>query len=319
MTGSLTLLDHVARGVQALSEGAGSSIPPYPDETQYALDLVVQACLRSGYGPPAGVPELIRWCTDLAAPSWPFPPGVRYDGLALVDPVHRTRTRACAELVGLAAVAETLSDGAAARGFLRSHVLLGPDTQRELLMKDPKAASVLRFVKELYRPVPAEWTVRDRIALCECGLPARPDEPDYELVAWCERETCPPGTRVKQSLPAARARLLHPALRLFAALPAQGEDRLRRELGVTDQDAVRFADGKARTFRYYDRVVAVALARDAMTDGVDIAVVPDGSALDGPTARRVFTAALPPGTEITLMSESELLEEATSTGRTPDA
>jgi hypothetical protein len=332
MTNRTGLLDHVARGVHALAcrDGSGPSVPPYPEDTQYALDLVVRECLHLGLTPPAGVPELIRWCANL---GWPFP-FEECAGLALVDPVHRTRTRACAELAGLATVADELVAGALSdvtaaeaverRRFLRSHVLVGPDTHRELLMSDPSAASVFKFVKDLYQPISAEWIVRGRVALCECGLPARPGSPDDGFIEWCERETCSPGSRVVRRLSAGRALMLHPALRLFVALPARAEDRLRRVLvagGLSmEQAAGRHVVGlSGEILRYYDRIVPTALARDAVADQVDIAVVPDGSTMAGPACRRTFSDALPPGVQITLVTDAELLADVTSDRRTSDA
>jgi hypothetical protein len=331
MMDATTLLHHLARGMHALSgrDSAGPSVPPYPDDTQYTLDLVVRECLDHERTPPAGVPELVEWCTDLASEHWPYPPA--HTGTALVDPVHRTRTRACAELAGVAATAdalivEALSDLPETEAterfrFLRSHVLVGPDTQRELLMKNPKAASVFKFVKPLYQPVPAAWVVRGRVALCECGLPARPDRLAGELVTWCERETCPPGARVEQRLPAGRAFLLHSALRLFAALPSTLDGRVRGGLVATGipvrtldlatrRHEVRFPGRAPVFFRCYDRIVASALAIDSTADRVDIAVIPDSSALATPVARRAFADALPPGSPVTLATESELLAGA---------
>ena len=57
-----TVLQHLARGMHALSgcDSAGPSVPPYPDYTQYALDLVVRECLDHERTPPAGVPELVE-------------------------------------------------------------------------------------------------------------------------------------------------------------------------------------------------------------------------------------------------------------------
>lgn len=326
-----TLLHHLARGMHALSghDSAGPSVPPYPDDTQYALDLVVRECIDQKRTPPAGVPELVGWCTDLASEHWPYP--LAHTALALVHPLHRTRTRACAELAGVAATAaalmvEALSDLPEAEAaerfrFLRSHVLVGPGTQRELLMKDPKAASVFKFVKALYEPVPAAWVVRGRVALCECGLPARPDCLAGELITWCERETCQPGAWVEQRLSAGRAFLLHSALRLFVALPSTLDDRVRdglmaiglpvRTLDLaTRRHEVRFPGRAPVSFRCYDRVIASALAVDATADRVDIEVIPDSSALATPVTRRAFADALPPGSSVTLATESELLSGA---------
>lgn len=326
-----TLLHHLARGMHALSDhdSAGTSVPPYPDDTQYGLDLVVRECLDHEQTPPAGVPELVEWCTDLASEHWPYPPA--HTGMALVDPMHRTRTRACAELAGVAATADALmvealsdlpeAEAAERSRFLRSHVLVGPDTQRELLMKNPKAASVFKFVKDLYQPVPAAWVVRRRIALCECGLPARSDRLAGELVTWCERETCPREARVEQRLPASRALLLHSALRLFVTLPSILDDRVRDGLVATGipvhtsdlatrRHEVRFPGRAPVSFRCYDRIVASALAVDSTADRVDIAVIPDSSALATPGARQTFADALPPESPVTLATESELLTGA---------
>ncbi|UOZ07025.1 hypothetical protein [Amycolatopsis sp. WQ 127309] len=328
-----TLLHHLARGIDALSsrDSSSPSVPPYPDDTQYALDLVVRECLDHERTPPAGVPELVRWCTDLTSKQWPHPPA--HPGVALVDPVHRIRTRACAELAGVAATADALmadalsdlsEDEAAERlRFLESHVLVGPGTPRELLMKSPKDASIFKSVKALYRPVPAEWAVRGRVALCECGLPARLDDLADEVIVRCERETCPPGAWAGPRLQAGRALLLHTALRLFVALPATLDDRVRGGLvseglpmrtsdPATRRHEVRFPGCAPITFRCYDRIVASALAGDATADRVDVAVVPDRSPTATPVARQEFTDALPPGSLVILATESELLSGATN-------
>jgi hypothetical protein len=335
MMDATNLLRHLARGIHALSgcDSAGPAVPPYPDETQYALDLVVRECLDHRRTPPAGVPELVQWATDLGSEQWPCL--LAHAGMALVDPIHRTRTRACAELAGVAATAdalmvEALSDISEAEAaersrFLRSHVLVGPDTQRELLMKNPKAASVFKFVKALYQPVPAAWVTRGRVTLCECGLPARPDLLTGELITWCERETCPPRASVEQRLLASRAFLLHSALRLFVALPSALDDRVRDGLVATGIPArtlnlatrcheVQFPGIAPASFRCYDRVIASVLAIDATADQVDVAVIPDSSALATPAAHRAFAEALPPGSPVTLATESNLLAGAI-TGR----
>ncbi len=326
-----TLLHHLARGIDALSsrDSSSPSVPPYPDDTQYALDLVVRECLDHERTPPAGVPELVRWCTDLTAKQWPYP--LAHAGVALVDPVHRTRTRACAELAGVAATADALmtdalsdlsEDEAAERlRFLGSQVLVGPGTPRELLMKSPKDASIFKFVKVFYQPVPAEWVVRGLAALCECGLPARLDDLVDEVTVQCERETCPPGAWARHRLPVSRALLLHSALRLFVALPSTLDERVRGGLvaeglpmrtsdPATRRREVRFPGCAPVTFRCYDRIVASVLAADATTDRVDIAVVPDRSPMTTPLARQEFTDALPPGSPVILATESELLSGA---------
>ncbi|WP_409494247.1 hypothetical protein [Amycolatopsis sp. cmx-11-12] len=314
MTDTAKLLAHLARGVHALSchDGSGSMVPPYPGETQYALDSIVLECLFAGRTPPAGVPELIQWCTDLTSRRWPFSFGERHSAPPLVSPVHRTRTRACAELAGLAAVAAELmteltsdasaAEAAARRRFVRSHAVVGPDTHRRLLMDDPDAATAYRFVKDLYRPPPAEWVFRGKIAVCECGLLALPDTPDERFTAWCERETCHPGKPVKHRLPVTRTLVLDPSLRLFVSLPAKAEERFHRDLATTALPGTGIP-----VVRFYDRVVPSALAHDAVSDRVDIAVVPDDSAMALPERREAFRAALPPEARIVISTESELL------------
>lgn len=47
---------------------------PYPPPLQRGLDLFTLHCLRAGTTPPAGVPELIRWCHEPLG-SWPTPLG----------------------------------------------------------------------------------------------------------------------------------------------------------------------------------------------------------------------------------------------------
>ncbi|WP_026421862.1 hypothetical protein [Actinokineospora inagensis] len=327
------LIDIIARGVLALSlrNGSSSTIPPYPDETQYALDMVVLACLHEGgTTPPAGVPELIRWCTDLTSRAWSFL-AMAEPSLAvprLVHPEHRTQTRTCAELAGLAQVADDLLKGISVdvspkeanerRRFVESQVLIGPETHRALLMRAPRLVLVLKSVRDLYLSVPEEWVVRGMTALCpSCGLLALPGFPDDRRMAWCESEVCPPGLRIDRSYPSATSLVLHPALRLFHSLPARSEERLSREpvltkLGMRPVEhtgsryRVDMPGGEERIFRVYDRVEPTLLARDAVADQVEVAVVPSGSRAVQPGFREAFADALPDGTQVDLVTDDVL-------------
>ncbi|GAB2974329.1 hypothetical protein GCM10027184_25140 [Saccharothrix stipae] len=327
------LLDTVAGGVLALSfrDNPSSSVPPYPDETQQALDHVVLRCLHKQITPPTGVPQLIRWCTDLTRREWSAL-GMGGPPLAiprLVDPIHRTRTRTCAELAGLSQVADelmaTISADAAPsevverRWFVGSQILVDPRGHRELLMSNPRTAVIFKSVKDLYGPVPEEWVVRDMIALCpQCGLPALPGSSDDRFTMWCESEICPPNLRIERRYPAMSTLVLHPALRLFVSLSAKTEERiygdfvlaklgLRRLIRAGRCQGVVSYRGAELVLQVYDRAEPALLAYDAVADQVDLAVVSSGLLTVRPDFHRALMDALPNGARVNLVTDDSLV------------
>jgi len=76
---------------------------------------------------------------------------------------------------------------------------------------------------------------------------------------------------------------------------------------ATRRHEIRLPGRAPVSFRCYDRILVSALAIDSTADRVDIAVIADSSALATPVARRAFADALPPGSRVTLATESELL------------
>ncbi|MEV7551937.1 hypothetical protein AB0N89_20140 [Amycolatopsis sp. NPDC089917] len=330
---SSSMLEHLARGVLALSHlaGAARAIPPYPKEAQYVLDLIVRECLHSGLTPPSSLPELIGWCVDLTASGREPIRGVDLIVQSLVHPVQRVRTRTCTEVGGWSAVsdrivAEVVADipdeeARRRRAVLASHVLITSETSRTVLMKDPRMIPALKAVKDCYLPAPEEWIVRGKIALCPtCGLLARSEHPDYELVSWCETETCPRRTRITNRVSASSALVLHPALRLYHVLPARTEQILLTGLKTAHVVAHPSGDHHGcytirapnpAVIRVYDRIEPGPLARDSLVDKVDIAVVPQ---LDG-EFRKMFQEALPGGAEVLIRTVDEIFEILTGSGK----
>src|SRR5690349_431533 len=68
---------------------------PYPPALQRGLDRLSLLAIRRGVCPPAGVPELLRWCHEPIG-SWPVAPvGEALAGEVLMD--LGIPTRACQE------------------------------------------------------------------------------------------------------------------------------------------------------------------------------------------------------------------------------
>ncbi|MFI6306737.1 hypothetical protein ACIBCH_33035 [Amycolatopsis thailandensis] len=328
------LLTQIARGVVALSahsDRGGATPPPYPHETQSALDQLVLWALRENRTPPAGVPDLVSWCTGRTLAQWAAMGigGIAEPTQRLVHEVAQAPTRACMEITGQAefadrlfatAVAELDAAGVArVRSFLQRNVVMSNSGHRDLMNLDPRLITVVKAVRHLYEPVPTRLISAGEIALCPtCRLPALSAELPEHGTIWCEAEVCPRDKPVTDSPKAADVLLLHWALRLFLALPGLVEqsclERLR-DAGtpLSQRTAGTYAgrlDGTDTVVRFYDRTCATHLAGQVVKDLVTIAVLPANTLDYG--FRRAFENSLPDDTEISLFSDEELVLQQTT-------
>jgi hypothetical protein len=333
-TDATGLLTQIARGVVALSahsDRGGPTPPPYPHETQSALDQLVLWALRENRTPPAGVPDLVSWCTGRSLAQWAAMGigGIAERTQSLVHEVAQAPTRACMEITGQAdfadrlfatAVAELDAAGVArVRSFLQRNVVMSNTGHRDLVNFDPRSIAVVKAVRHLYEPVPTRLISAGEIALCPtCRLPALSAELPEHGTIWCEAEVCPRDKPVADSPRAADVLLLHRALRLFLALPGLVEqsclERLR-DAGTplsqrTTSTYTGCLDRTDGVFRFYDRACAAHLAGQVVSDQVTVAVLP-AKTLDY-RFRRAFEISLPDDTEISLLSDEELVLRKTT-------
>ncbi|GAA1294389.1 hypothetical protein [Saccharothrix xinjiangensis] len=333
-TDATGLLTQIARGVVALSEHSdrgGSTPPPYPHETQSALDQLVLWALRENRIPPTGVPDLVYWCTGWTLARWAAMGigGITEPTQRLVHGVARSPSRACMEITGQAEFADRLfattvaeldaAGVARARSFLQRNVVMSNTGHRDLMNFDPRSIAVVKAVRHLYEPVPTRLISAGEIALCPtCRLPALAAELPEHGTIWCEAEVCPRDKPVTDSPRATDVILLHRALRLFLALPGLVEqsclERLRDTGTLLSQRATGtytgLLDGTDVVFRFYDRTCATLLAGQVVRDQVTVAVLPANTLDHG--FRRAFENSLPEDTEISLLSDEELVLRKTT-------
>ncbi|RKT53577.1 hypothetical protein C8E97_2145 [Saccharothrix australiensis] len=218
------------------------------------------------------------------------------------------------------AVAELDAAGVArVRSFLQRNVVMSNTGHRDLINFDPRSTAVVKVVRHLYEPVPTRLISAGEIALCPtCRLPAlSADLPEHGTI-WCEAEVCPRDKPVTSSPRAADVLLLHRALRLFLALPGLVErsclERLR-DAGTplsprTPGTYIGRLDGTDGIVRFYDRTCATHLAGQVVRDQVTVAVLPATTLDYG--FRRAFENFLPDDTEISLLSDEELVLRKTT-------
>ncbi|ANZ39119.1 hypothetical protein BBK82_26625 [Lentzea guizhouensis] len=327
------LLTQIARGVVALSahsDRGGATPPPYPHEMQSALDQLVLWALRKNHTPPAGVPDLVFLCTGRTLAQWAAMGigGITEPTQRLVHGVAQVPTRACLEITGQAEFADRLfaaavaeldaADVARARAFLERNVVMSNTGHLDLMNLDPRSMTAVKAVRHLYEPVPARLTSAGEIALCPtCRLPALSAELPEHGTVWCEAEVCPRDKPVTDILGAGDVLLLHRALRLFLALPSLVERSCVERLRDAGTPLLRRSTGTYTSrlggtdvvIRFYDRTCATHLAWQVVRDLVTVAVLPE-TALDH-RFRRTFESSLPDDTDISLLSDEELVLWAT--------
>jgi hypothetical protein len=267
------ILHLVASGVSAAHRRLANGDPldlPYPSALQRGLDRLTLRCLRAAAAPPAGVPELLRWCHRPAAEWLPADAGHDETG-ALLE--HGIPTRTCEEwAISSADVEAELFERSLIDGVRRTCRNAGDQESyvafRELVTRRPvltelefrrllidrKYALIAEHLQMCYPAVPAECVVGGEVLPCaDCGnllVTSRSG-----LV--CVSDRCPrPGpARAGQPLPAVEGiRWLASPVRNFIASPGRAElglrDALPRSVTVRlwpDFDAtdllVVFADG----------------------------------------------------------------------------
>lgn len=318
---------------------------PYPSGVQRALDQVVLRCLNQGEAPPSGVPDLVRWCTERVCADWPFglPAGFVGRGASLVDARARMTTRMCAEvasdgpagvveqqalalLANLETAAPSLTFFETCREFLIQRVLVTSAAAIRMRTVDPAAALAWRRVRHLYGPIPQVYVEDGEFFVCPiCRLPARRlGQGDV----WCEGELCPRDVALERH-PAAGAQLLIPSLRRFLALPGRTERDVRARLGQLGADTallegtqgslqLRLPGGRPWTLRVHDRVEPVLLAARVSAGPTSLAVVPEYVTRARSDYRNAFEQALPPGLQVSLVTDVELIAMASGAAAWPE-
>lgn len=309
---------------------------PYPHVVQRTLDHIVSICLDRGERPPGSVPELVAWCADRTPDRWPFPvPAdlVRPDSV-LLHPDARVPTRTCLELSSggpegspeqqaqdLLRQLDEASGGLERTRLRREFLVDHPIVLNALALRQPQHMAMWRGVRHLYERVPCAYVVDRRVPTCPtCGLLARAEG---GRLKWCEAELCPRDVAPSLLKPDA-AWLLRDPLRLFLALPGRTERRIRDELakvgfGITVVDAVEGSyqlgtpvHGK-RILHVLDRVEPVLLAEAVTRWPGSLVVVPHRLIDRLPVYRAAFEQAVPPGTDVTLVSDDQLIALAGAT------
>jgi hypothetical protein len=254
----VVLLRDIATAVMRLDEVAelDSFTLPYPPDAQRALDGLILACLRSGARPPAGVPEMIRWCRTRPLGSWPLdalPLDLFSGGNRLIDPDSGRPTQLCGELevkgfghstgrqYARLVIREAMNACRAAnlpqsytafrRLLVTRPVLTGaewPDVSTDLYL-DP----VQFLIDEVYAPAPAgQGEDGASVACARCLTLLVP------LAGggwWCERDRCrrlgppPPGRRLLPDEVGGVWQLRRP-LRQFVTGPGHAEVELEGKL-----------------------------------------------------------------------------------------
>jgi hypothetical protein len=331
------LLRALARAMIELSRVGRTGVIslPYPHVVQRALDRVVSICIDRGERPPGSVPELVAWCAERTWERWPFPvPAdlVRPDSV-LVDSDARQPTRTCLELSSggpegspeqqaLNLLRQLHEAGGPAgliqhsRRFLIDHPIVLNDITRR-----PEHMAMWRRVKDLYERVPSAYIVDRDVAICPtCGLLARTER---GRLTWCEAELCP-RDKEPSLFKADAVGLLCDPLRLFLALPGSTERRICDELDavgldITLVDAVEGTyelsapvHGK-RIVHVLDRVEPVLLAAAVTRWPGSLVVVPHRLVDRLAGYRAAFERAASPDTDVTLVSDDQLIALAGAT------
>ena len=229
-----------------LTSGGNPQAFRYPAALQRGLDRLTVHCLLAGETPPAGVPDLLRWCTRPLGTWRPALGGSHVAEEVLLD--AGVPTRACAEWAVESADVETeLVENrliAAVRATGR------PDTYtafRTMLIREPvltelefeqrRTQVALRPVHdvlgECYRPATAEFRDGAEFVCCrDCRSLLLPDRGGLRCVDdRCPRRGAPrPGRRLAA---VTGVRSLIAPMRLFVASPGRAELRLHEALRRT--------------------------------------------------------------------------------------
>ena len=197
-----------------VSQGAPLRVP-YPRPLQRGLDRLTLACLVARELPPAGVPELIRWCEGPLG-RWPVQIGTEeFAGEVLLE--SGVPTRACQEWAIDATDVEAeifeneiISDvrricRAAGRSstyvafrrlVIEEPVLTELEFQQALM--DPKLIVIAEQLKRCYPPAPIECERNGSVECCgDCGnLLLQTDDRQLCVDDRCPRRSLPRVARV---------------------------------------------------------------------------------------------------------------------------
>jgi hypothetical protein len=254
----IVLLRDVATAVLHLAavDRLDSFTLPYPVAAQRALDALVLQCLRNGAGPPAGVPEMMRWARTRPLGSWPLdrlPPDLFDTEDRLIDGHSGEPTQLCHELAvpGGGDSTGRQYDREVIHEALRAcRAMASPESYtafRRLLVTRPVLTQeewtevstdlyldpVRLLLGEIYAPVPLGF-LRDGLYL-SCYRCLTLLQPVGTADWWCERDQCrhrgpaPHGRRLRAS-EVGELRQLRKPLRQFVTGPGQAEIALESDL-----------------------------------------------------------------------------------------
>ncbi|WP_327393174.1 hypothetical protein OG533_31580 [Streptomyces sp. NBC_01186] len=229
---------------------------PYPAEAQRALDALVLACLRTAAQPPAGLPELIRWCRARPLGSWPLdrlPEHLFAAEDRLIDVDSGRPTQLCDELAvkGLGDSTARQYDRLVVSEAMRAcREASAPESYtafRRLLVTRPVLTEaewlelstdlfldpVHFLMEEIYAPVPVSFLRNG--GYLGCGRCLTLLTPLAVGGWWCERDQCryrgaAPHGRVFAPAEVGEIRQLRRPLRQFVTGPGRAEVDLEQEL-----------------------------------------------------------------------------------------
>ncbi|WP_406323141.1 hypothetical protein [Streptomyces sp. NBC_01637] len=252
------LLRDVATAVVRLEDTArlDAFTLPYLPQAQRALDAVVLACLRTGARPPAGLPELLRWCRSRPIGSWPLEgltDALTDTGDRLIDELSGRPTQLCHELAVKARgdSASQQYDRMVIHEAMRAcREAASPESYtafRRLLVNQPVLTEADWFdlgtdlyldpVRELialiFSPAPDAYLRLGEYT--QCGRCLTLLTPLDDGGWWCERDQCRflgtpiPGPALKR-VDSGLVRQLKRPLRQFVTGPGRAEADLERAL-----------------------------------------------------------------------------------------
>lgn len=231
---------------QRVAYGAPLSLP-YPAALQRGLDRLTLLAIRAGLPPPAGVPDLLRWCHEPLG-SWPLPLG----GDAVASEVLMdlgVPTRACQEwaidapdveseafendvIAGVRRICRAAGrqDSYVAFRYLVITTPVLTDLEFQQRLMEPGLDVLATVLKQCYPAAPMECQQGDSVTCCaDCG---------NLLVCsagglTCVDDRCPRPGRVRPGrvLPVVNGvRWLAAPVRTFISSPGRAELRLREAI-----------------------------------------------------------------------------------------
>lgn len=255
MSGDVLTLYLIANGVLALQDKLRDERfieVPYPSQLQKGLNRLTLASLWHNSTPPAGVPELLTWCTRPLG-TWPLDsdPDIAGAGDTLLDGIFPTQF--CQELaisspdveaelleqhllLKVVEICRNSGDQSAYVAFRRTLIEQPVLTSLELQQKlvDEKLVRLADGIRDAYHTAPAECIIPAKPPVClECHWCGNLLVRLRDGTLRCSEETCNDlhAARQKRSLPEHEGvHWLRRDLRMFIAGPGRSEIRLAQKL-----------------------------------------------------------------------------------------